>query len=90
MRLRPVTAAISVLVSAATLTACQHAQARQASGGLRLIDSFCAGGLCERVYTRFSDEELRRHFMDERPNRPRFEPYVVKVEPDPAYRLTGR
>lgn len=51
----------------------------------RLLDSFCAGGLCERVYTRFSDAELRRGFWNAKSRGEPFEPYVVRIEPDPAY-----
>lgn len=91
MAMNSMSTAAALILSAAMVTGCQHtaAPAGSRAGNTmaeeRLLDSFCAGGYCERVYTRFSDAELRRRFRNAKLRGEVFEPFIVRIEPDPSY-----
>ena len=52
----------------------------------RLVDSYCTGGSCERVYTRVDASELHRRFWSASSDRTLYNPYIVRIERDPNYR----
>ena len=76
--------------SARAVSEVSNRSSREPVASERLVDSYCSGGYCERVYRRLDAGSLQRPSRNAGNRRVNYNPFVVRIERDPDYGTLAR